>query len=122
MNLRVFAFIPVLFQPENTGLKNIKPFPASYDMKIHALARLYLDNFPHIKAYWITLGEKAAQVALHYGASDADGTIMREKIIHDAGAPSEVGHSREFMINLIKNSGYTPVERDALYNEVQVYS
>ncbi|TDJ06313.1 MAG: hypothetical protein E2O67_03970 [Deltaproteobacteria bacterium] len=54
-------------------------------MKIHALARLYLDNFPHIKAYWITLGEKAAQIALHFGCSDADGTIMREKIIHDAG-------------------------------------
>ena len=117
-----FAFIPVLFQPENTGLKNIKPFPASYDMKLHALARLYLDNFPHIKAYWITLGEKAAQVALHYGASDADGTIIKEKIIHDAGASSDIGHSRDFMVNLIKNSGYTPVERDALYNEVQVFN
>ena len=118
-----FAFIPVLFQPENTGLKkDVKFFPASYDMKIHALARLYLDNFPHIKAYWITLGEKAAQVALHYGCSDADGTIMREKIIHDAGAPSELGHSRDFMVNMIKNSGYTPVERDALYNVVKVYN
>jgi len=116
-----FAFIPVLFQPENTGLKNIKPFPTSYDMKMHALSRLYLDNFPHIKAYWITLGEKAAEVALHYGASDADGTIMREKIIHDAGAKSDIGHSRDFMINMIKNSGYTPVERDALYNELAVY-
>ena len=117
-----FAFIPVLFQPENTGLKNVKPYPASYDMKIHALARLYLDNFPHIKAYWITLGEKAAQVALHYGASDADGTIMKEKIIHDAGAPSDVGHSRDFMVNMIKRSGYIPVERDALYNELQVFN
>ncbi len=117
-----FAFIPVLFQPENTGLKNIKPFPASYDMKLHALARLYLDNFPHIKAYWITLGEKAAQVALHYGASDADGTIIKEKIIHDAGASSDIGHSRDFMVNMIKNSGYIPVERDALYNEVQVFN
>lgn len=118
-----FAFIPVLFQPENTGLKKeVKFVPASYDMKIHALARLYLDNFPHIKAYWITLGEKAAQVALHYGCSDADGTIMREKIIHDAGAPSEFGHSRDFMVNMIKNAGYTPVERDALYNVVRVYN
>jgi aminodeoxyfutalosine synthase len=118
-----FAFIPVLFQPENTGLKkDVKFIPASYDMKIHALARLYLDNFPHIKAYWITLGEKAAQVALHYGCSDADGTIMREKIIHDAGAPSELGHSRDFMVNMIKNAGYTPVERDALYNVVRVYN
>ncbi len=117
-----FAFIPVLFQPENTGLKNVKPFAASYDMKVHALARLYLDNFPHIKSYWITLGEKAAQIALHYGASDADGTIIREKIIHDAGAPSEVGHSRDFMIKMIKDSGYVPVERDALYNELRVYN
>jgi len=91
-------------------------------MKIHALARLYLDNFPHIKAYWITLGEKAAQIALHFGCSDADGTIMREKIIHDAGAPSEFGHSRDFMVNMIKNAGYTPVERDALYNVVKVYN
>ena len=117
-----FAFIPVLFQPANTGLKDIPPFPASYDMKIHAAARLFLDNIPHIKAYWITLGEKAAQVALHYGASDADGTIMREKIIHDAGAPSELGHSRDFMVNMIKNAGYVPVERDALYNELRVYN
>jgi len=118
-----FAFIPVLFQPENTGLKkDVKFVPASYDMKIHALARLYLDNFPHIKAYWITLGEKAAEVALHYGCSDADGTIMREKIIHDAGAPSEFGHSRDFMVNMIRNAGYTPVERDALYNVVRIYN
>ncbi|MGB7291312.1 MAG: aminofutalosine synthase MqnE [Thermodesulfobacteriota bacterium] len=118
-----FAFIPVLFQTENTGLKKeVKFIPGIYDLKIHALARLYLDNFRHIKAYWITLGEKTAQVALHYGASDADGTIIREKIIHDAGAPSEVGHSRDFMVSLIKNSGYTPVERDALYNVVRVYN
>lgn len=118
-----FAFIPVQFQPENTGLKKQVNFiPGSYDLKIHALARLYLDNFPHIKAYWITLGEKLAQVALHFGASDADGTIMREKIIHDAGAPSELGHTRDFMVNMIKNAGYTPVERDALYNVVRVYS
>lgn len=117
-----FAFIPVLFQPENTAMSDIPPFPASYDMKIHAAARLYLDNIPHIKTYWITLGEKAAQATLHYGASDADGTIMREKIIHDAGAPSETGHSRDFMVNMIKNAGYVPVERDALYNELKVYN
>jgi aminodeoxyfutalosine synthase len=117
-----FAFIPVLFQPENTRLKHIKPFPGSYDLKVHALARLYLDNFPHIKAYWITLGEKTAQVALHFGCDDADGTIIREKIIHDAGAPSEVGHTREFFTRMIKDAGYTPVERDALYNVVRVYN
>lgn len=117
-----FAFIPILFQPENTRMSDIKPFPGSYDMKIHALARLYLDNFQHIKAYWITLGEKAAQVALSYGCDDADGTILREKIIHDAGAKSEVGHTREFFTRMIKEAGYTPVERDALYNVVNVYN
>jgi len=115
------AFIPVLFQPYNTQLKHVKPFPFSYDLKIHALSRLYLDNFPHIKAYWITLGEKAAQVAFHYGVSDADGTIVSEKIIHDAGAKSEVGHTREFFVKMIKDSGYIPVERDALYNELKTY-
>jgi aminodeoxyfutalosine synthase len=115
------AFIPVLFQPYNTQLKYVKPFPFSYDLKIHALSRLYLDNFPHIKAYWITLGEKAAQVAFHYGVSDADGTIISEKIIHDAGAKSEVGHTREFFVKMIKDSGYLPVERDALYNELKTY-
>lgn len=115
------AFIPVLFQPYNTQLKHVKPFPFSYDLKIHALSRLYLDNFPHIKAYWITLGEKAAQVAFHYGVSDADGTIISEKIIHDAGAKSEVGHTREFFVKMIKDSGYLPVERDALYNELKTY-
>jgi aminodeoxyfutalosine synthase len=117
-----FAFIPVLFQPENTRMTYVKPFPGSYDLKVHALARLYLDNFPHIKAYWITLGEKTAQVALHFGADDADGTIIQEKIIHDAGAPSEVGHTRDFFTRMIKDAGYIPVERDALYNVVRVYS
>ena len=115
------AFVPILFQPYNTRLKNIKPFPFSYDLKIHALARLFLDNFPHIKAYWITLGEKAAQITLHYGVSDADGTIISEKIIHDAGAKSEEGHTRDFFVKMIKDAGYLPVERDALYNELRIY-
>ncbi len=117
-----FAFIPVLFQPENTRMSELKPRSGSYDLKVHALARLYLDNFPHIKAYWITLGEKAAQVALSYGCDDADGTILREKIIHDAGATSEVGHTRDFFTRMIKDAGYTPVERDALYNVVKIYN
>ncbi len=115
------AFIPVLFQPYNTRLKHLKPFPFSYDLKVHALARLFLDNFSHIKAYWITLGEKAAQVTFHYGVSDADGTIISEKIIHDAGAKSQIGHTRDFFVNMIKDSGYIPVERDALYNELKIY-
>ena len=115
------AFIPVLFQPYNTRLQHVKPFPFSYDLKVHVLGRLFLDNFPHIKAYWITLGEKAAQVTFHYGVSDADGTIISEKIIHDAGAKSEIGHTRDFLVNMIKDAGYLPIERDALYNELKVY-
>ncbi len=117
-----FAFIPVLFQPENTRMSDVGPYPGSYDLKVHALARLYLDNFPHIKAYWVTLGEKTAQVALHFGCDDADGTIVREKIIHDAGASSEVGHTREFFKRMIRDAGFVPVERDALYNVVAVYN
>jgi len=75
-----------------------------------------------LSCYWITLGEKTAQVALHFGCDDADGTIIREKIIHDAGAPSEVGHTRDFFVKTIKDAGYIPVERDALYNVVRVYN
>lgn len=117
-----FALIPVLFQPDNTSMSDTKPRSGSYDLKVHALARLFLDNFPHIKAYWVTLGEKTAQVALNFGCDDADGTIIREKIIHDAGAPSEVGHTREFMVRIIREAGYVPVERDALYNVVRVFN
>ena len=78
-----------------------------------------LDNFQHIKAYWIMLGEKISQVALLFGADDIDGTIIEEKITHSAGAMSEEGMTREELIHLIKRAGKAPVERDAFYNPVK---
>ena len=80
-----------------------------------------LDNFPHIKAYWVMIGEETASIALNFGASDLDGTIGEERIAHAALAQSPVGLARERMLRLIRDAGKTPVERDALYNEINVY-
>lgn len=112
------AFIPLAFHSKNTRLANIKETTAFEDLKNIIVSRLMLDNIAHIKAYWVMLGEKLAQTALHFGADDLDGTILEEKITHSAGATSAVGHAKETMIRLIKNAGLTPVERDAFYNGV----
>jgi len=77
-----------------------------------------LDNFPHIKSYWVQLGERTAQVALHYGADDLDGTIIEEKITHAAGAKTPAGLTCENLVRLIQKAGFLPVERDAYYNEL----
>ena len=84
-----------------------------------AVSRLFLDNFPHIKAYWIQTGIPTALKALHAGASDMDGTIMEEKITHAAGADTAIGMSPERMRQLILGEGLVPVERDALYDVIQ---
>ena len=88
------------------------------DLKMLAIPRLYLDNFPHIKAYWITLGEQTASTGLHFGADDVDGTIGEERIMHAAGAASPSGLLREHLQHLIREAGCLPVERDALYHAV----
>lgn len=113
------AFIPLAFHSENTKLSHIKETTAVDDLKTIIVSRLMLDNIDHIKAYWVMLGEKLAQTALHFGADDLDGTILKEKITHSAGAKSAVGHAKETMIRLIKNAGMDPVERDAFYNRVK---
>ncbi|PIE74814.1 MAG: aminofutalosine synthase MqnE [Deltaproteobacteria bacterium] len=113
------AFIPLAFHSKNTKLSHIRETTAFEDLKNIIVARLMLDNIPHIKAYWVMLGEKLAQTALHFGADDLDGTILEEKITHSAGAESAVGHAKETMINLIENAGLKAVERDAFYNEVE---
>jgi aminodeoxyfutalosine synthase len=91
------------------------------DLKTIAVARLFLDNIPHIKAYWVMIGEKTAQIALNFGADDMDGTVMEEKIAHFAGAKSPTQQQKEKLIKLIKEAGKIPVERDTLYNHVRVY-
>lgn len=113
------AFIPLAFHSENTRLSEIPSTTAFDDLKNIAVARLMLDNFPHIKAYWVMISEKLAQVALSFGADDLDGTIIEEKITHMAGARSATGLSREMMIELIRSAGCIPVERDSFYNEVK---
>lgn len=112
------AFIPLAFHSKNTGLSHLPATTAFDDLKAVAVARLMLDNVAHIKAYWVMIGEKLAQVALNFGADDLDGTIIEEKITHMAGATSARGLPREQMIRLIASAGFTPVERDSFYNPV----
>jgi aminodeoxyfutalosine synthase len=112
------TFIPLAFHPDNTRLSHLPKATGLLDLKIMAVSRLLLDNFPHIKAYWVMLGIKTAQVALSFGADDLDGTVVHEKIYHDAGSdtPQEL-HVAEIR-RLIEEAGRTPVERDTLYHEV----
>ena len=112
------TFIPLAFHPDNTGLAHI-PKPTSLtDLKVMAVSRLMLDNFDHIKAYWIMLGQETAQVALSYGADDLDGTVVHEIIYHDAGAKTPEGLTVEQLHQLIREAGREPVERDTLYRRV----
>ncbi len=112
------TFIPLAFHPDNTGLAQIKKPSAIMDLRTMAVARLMLDNFDHIKAYWIMLGIGTAQTALAYGADDLDGTVRHELIYHDAGAQTPEILSVEDIRRLITEAGREPVERDTLYRRV----
>lgn len=112
------TFIPLAFHPENTKLDNIPKPTGNMDLRTLAVSRIMLDNFDHIKAYWIMLGEKIAQVALSFGADDLDGTVVHELIYHDAGAKTPEGLTVEQIHRLIREAGRTPVERDTLYRRV----
>ncbi|MGB8457120.1 MAG: aminofutalosine synthase MqnE [Candidatus Acidiferrum sp.] len=112
------AFIPLAFHPDNTALSHI-PKPTGYaDLRNIAVARLLLDNFDHIKAYWIMLSPSIAQIALRFGANDLDGTVVEEKIYHDAGAKTSEFTPRAELERLIRAAGRTAVERDTLYRPV----
>ena len=114
------SFIPLAYQPGNTKVV-ARQASSIEDLKTIAIARLLLDNFPHIKAYWVTMGEEIASVALHFGADDIDGTIGEERIMHAADAASPVSLTRGRLVELIREAGCTPVERDALYRTLQIY-
>ena len=115
------AFIPLVYQRENNYLKNCN-FPTGQEiLKTYAIARIMLDNIPHIKAYWVTASINLALIAQEFGCDDLDGTIEKESIQSAAGAKSSNGMNLEEFIALIKNSGFTPVERDSLYNELVVH-
>src|SRR5262245_4491012 len=115
-----FAFIPLAFQPGVTGLVR-RQASAIEDLKTIAISRLVFDNVPHIKSYWIMLGQDTAAAAINFGASDLDGTIGVEKIAHAALARSPVGMAEDGMVHLIREAGKRPVQRDALYNVVREY-
>ncbi|RUM59929.1 MAG: aminofutalosine synthase MqnE [Persephonella sp.] len=115
------CFIPLAYQPENNDLNLREHTTGIDDLKTIAISRLLLDNFQHIKAYWVMVGEKIAQVGLNFGADDIDGTVIEEKIAHFAGAKSPTQQQKEKLIRLIKEAGKIPVERDTLYNPIRIY-
>jgi aminodeoxyfutalosine synthase len=113
------AFVTLAFHPENNKLSHL-PGPSGFDMlKTLAIARIYLDNIAHIKAYWILMGMKLAQVSLSYGVDDIDGTVIEEKIYHMAGAQTPQQMAREELVRAIREAGREPVQRDSLYRRVR---
>jgi aminodeoxyfutalosine synthase len=106
------------FHPENTPLDHLPVTTGLTDIRQIAVSRLMLDNFAHIKAYWQMMTPKIAQIALRFGADDLDGTVIEEKIYHDAGATTPQGMTRKELCRLITEAGRIPVERDTLYNPV----
>jgi aminodeoxyfutalosine synthase len=115
------TFVPLAYQVAATKLRE-RQTPPTDSLRTIATARLLLDNFPHVEAYWVTLGEQTASIALHFGADDVNGTLEDERIQHLSGAQTPAGLAREHLFRMIRDAGKIPVERDALYNVVQVYN
>jgi aminodeoxyfutalosine synthase len=115
------AFIPLAFHPENTVFerRGWRHTTGADDLKMLAFSRLMLDNVPNIKAYWIMMGMPLAAVALHFGANDVQGTVMREAIFHAAGATTETEQKVDQLVRFVREAGRIPVQRDTLYNEVR---
>lgn len=112
------AFIPLAFHPDNNQMRRLPAPPASDTLRVHAVARLLLDNIPHVKAFWIACGIEVAQLALWYGADDLDGTVQEERIYHMAGSRTPEALSSDDIRRLIAAAGREPVERDTLYRLV----
>ncbi len=113
------CFIPLAFHPENTAFEGHIPQTDGFDdLKMIAVSRLMLDNFDHIKAYWVMLTQKIAQVALHFGANDLDGTVVDERVTLAAGGHAGKGMTRQQIESFIREAGRIPVERDTLYHEL----
>jgi aminodeoxyfutalosine synthase len=115
------AFIPLAFHPENTVFerRGFRHTTGADDLKMLAVGRLMLDNVPNIKAYWIMMGLPMAQLALHLGANDVQGTVVREKIFQAAGATSGTEQKIPELVRFIQEAGRIPVQRDTLYNELR---
>jgi aminodeoxyfutalosine synthase len=115
------TFIPLTYQEGATQLVPRRT-PPNDSLRTIAISRLLLDNFAHIEAYWVVLGEATASIALNFGADDVNGTLEDERIQHLSGAQTPAGLAREQLFRMIRDAGKIPVERDALYNVVQVYN
>lgn len=113
------TFIPLAFHPDNTPLQHIPRTTGFMDIREIAVSRLMLDNIPHIKAYWVMMTPAVAQIAQRFGANDIDGTVVEERIYHDAGATTTQGLRRGELLRLIREAGREPVERDTAYRPVQ---
>ena len=115
------AFIPLAFHPENTVFerRGFRFTTGADDLKMIAVSRLMLDNIPNIKAYWIMMGMPMAQLALHFGANDVQGTVVREQIFQAAGATSGTEQKVPELVRFVKEAGRVPVQRDTLYNELR---
>jgi aminodeoxyfutalosine synthase len=113
------TYIPLAFHPDNTPLAHIPSTTGFADLKNVAVARLILDNIPHVKAYWIMMTPRIAQIAQRFGADDIDGTVVEERIYHDAGAATSQSLRRDELLRLIREAGRDPVERDTLYRPVE---
>jgi aminodeoxyfutalosine synthase len=112
------AFIPLAFHPDNNQMRKL-PAPTAIDtLRVHAIARLMLDNISHIKGFWIATGVEVAQAALWFGVDDLDGTVQEEKIYHMAGSPTPEGMTTAALTRLVRAAGREPLERDTLYNIV----
>ena len=116
------AFIPLAFHPDNNQMRKL-PAPSAADtLRVHAVARLMLDNIAHIKAFWIATGVDVAQTALWFGVDDLDGTVQEEKIYHMAGSPTPEGMTTTQLTRLVRAAGREPLERDTLYNIVNTFA
>lgn len=113
------TFIPLAFHPDNTALHHLPKTTGFDDLRNIAVSRLVLDNVPHIKAYWVMMTPQIAQVALRFGADDIDGTVVEERIYHDAGATTSQSLRRQDLLRLIREAGREPFERDTLYRPVE---
>jgi aminodeoxyfutalosine synthase len=114
------AFIPLAFHPDNNQMRKL-PAPSGTDtLRVHAVARLMCDNIPHIKAFWIATGVELAQASLWFGVDDLDGTVQEEKIYHMAGSATPEGMTTAQLSRLVRAAGREPLERDTLYNIVNI--
>jgi aminodeoxyfutalosine synthase len=114
------AFIPLAFHPDNNQMRKLPPPTAADTLRVHAVARLMLDNIPHVKAFWIATGVEVAQTALWFGVDDLDGTVQEERIYHMAGARTPEALTPTELSRLVRAAGRVPVERDTFYNVVAI--